>query len=128
MLILYATYTSPHPGVSSLVNEATLKRLHDRTVSILREGEHISPVLARDLEILQYLRTNVFLQSWPIGSTALSPYHRFNSGRQCMYGICGICTSVQHRLGSYTVWQADDELPPPRGVRWELSEKQASCL
>ena len=24
--------------------------------------------------------------------------------------------------------QADDELPPPRGVRWELSEKQASCL
>ena len=23
---------------------------------------------------------------------------------------------------------ADDELPPPRGVRWELSEKQFSCL
>jgi hypothetical protein len=23
---------------------------------------------------------------------------------------------------------ADDVLPPPRGVRWELSEKQSSCL
>ena len=23
---------------------------------------------------------------------------------------------------------ADDELPPPRGVRWELSEEQYSCL
>jgi len=23
---------------------------------------------------------------------------------------------------------ADDELPPPRGVRWELSEKQSGCL
>jgi len=23
---------------------------------------------------------------------------------------------------------ADDELPPPRGVRWELSEKQFGCL
>ena len=62
MLVLYATYTSSHPGVASLVNEATLTRLHDRTVSILGEGEHISPVLAKDLEILQDLRTNVFLQ------------------------------------------------------------------
>ena len=24
--------------------------------------------------------------------------------------------------------KADDELSPPRGVRWELSEKQFSCL
>ena len=24
--------------------------------------------------------------------------------------------------------KADDELPPPRGVRWELSEKQLGCL
>jgi hypothetical protein len=24
--------------------------------------------------------------------------------------------------------KADDELPPPRGARWELSEKQFGCL
>ena len=24
--------------------------------------------------------------------------------------------------------EADDELPPPRGVRWELSENQFDCL
>lgn len=60
MLVLYATYTSSHPYLSSLVNVETLKRLHDRTVRILRENEAISPVLAKDLKILEYVRRKVF--------------------------------------------------------------------
>lgn len=60
MLVLYATYTSSHPSLSSLVNVDTLKRLHDRTVRILRENEMISPVLAKDLKILEYVRRKVF--------------------------------------------------------------------
>ncbi|KIX10658.1 uncharacterized protein Z518_01742 [Rhinocladiella mackenziei CBS 650.93] len=74
MLVLYATYTSPHPGLSSLVDERILRRLHDRTVSILRENEAISPILAKDLKILEHVRTKVFpsAASYPTGSTTSS--------------------------------------------------------
>ncbi|EXJ63224.1 hypothetical protein A1O7_03671 [Cladophialophora yegresii CBS 114405] len=73
MLVLYATFTSPHPGLSSLVQEDVLRRLHDRTVRILRESEAISPVLAKDLKILEHVRRQVFPPSnYPPGSTASS--------------------------------------------------------
>ena len=73
MLVLYATFTSPHPGLRSLVDEGTLRRLHDRTVRILRENEFISPVLAKDLKILEHVKTKVFPpSSYPVGSTASS--------------------------------------------------------
>ncbi len=78
MLVLYATFTSPHPGLSSLISEEVLKRLHDRTVRILRENEAISPVLAKDLRILEHVRRHVFsAPTYPAGSTASS----FSSGR-----------------------------------------------
>lgn len=74
MLVLYATHTSTHPGLSSLIDESTLKRLHNRTVQILRENEQISPVLAKDLKILEHVRSKVFPSStsYPAGSTASS--------------------------------------------------------
>ncbi|EXJ75519.1 uncharacterized protein A1O5_00025 [Cladophialophora psammophila CBS 110553] len=78
MLVLYATYTSPHPGLSSLVQEDVLRRLHDRTVRILRESENISPVLAKDLKILEHVRMKVFPSSaYPPASTGSS----FSSSR-----------------------------------------------
>ena len=60
MLVLYATFTSPHPGLSSLVREDLLRRLHDRTVLILKENEAISPILAKDLKILEHVHRQVF--------------------------------------------------------------------
>jgi hypothetical protein len=60
MLVLYAVYTSPHLGLSSLVDTVTLKRLHDRTIRILQENKHISPILAKDLKILEHVRKNIF--------------------------------------------------------------------
>ncbi|KIW21762.1 uncharacterized protein PV07_12809 [Cladophialophora immunda] len=60
MLVLYATFTSPHRGLSSLVQEDVLRRLHHRTVQILRENAAISPVLAKDLQILEHVRLKVF--------------------------------------------------------------------
>lgn len=78
MLVLYATFTSPHPGLNSLISEETLKRLHDRTVRILKENEAISPVLAKNLKILEYVKRQVFpATNYPTGSTASS----FESGR-----------------------------------------------
>ncbi|KAH0847045.1 hypothetical protein FOPE_12715 [Fonsecaea pedrosoi] len=78
MLVLYATFTSPHPGLSSLVQEDVLRRLHDRTVQILRENEAISPVLAKDLKILEHVRMKVFPPAiYPSASTASS----FSSSR-----------------------------------------------
>ena len=74
MLVLYATYTSPHPGLRSLVEGDTLRRLHDRTVKILRENELISPVLAKDLKILEHVKMKVFpmATSFPAGSAGSS--------------------------------------------------------
>ncbi|KAL2428874.1 hypothetical protein ABEF95_008857 [Exophiala dermatitidis] len=60
MLVLYAVFTSPHPTLRSLVDEQTLKRLHNRTIGILRENENISPILAKDLKILEHVRNKVF--------------------------------------------------------------------
>ena len=60
MLDLYAVYASPHLGLSSLVDIDTLKRLYDRTIRILQENKHISPVLAKDLKILEHVRKNIF--------------------------------------------------------------------
>ncbi|OQV07394.1 Fungal Zn2-Cys6 binuclear cluster domain-containing protein [Cladophialophora immunda] len=78
MLVLYATFTSPHPGLSSLVQEDVLRRLHERTVQILRENEAISPVLAKDLKILEHMRMKVFPSStYPSASTVSS----FSSNR-----------------------------------------------
>lgn len=56
MPALYAVFTPPHPGMKSLVAEPTLRRLHDRTIDILRENEKISPILAKDLMILEHIR------------------------------------------------------------------------
>lgn len=72
MLVLYATYTSPHPGLRSLVDGDTLRRLHDRTVAILRENEMISPVLAKDLKILEHVRLKVFPPATPYPMTSTS--------------------------------------------------------
>ncbi|KIW16916.1 hypothetical protein PV08_04106 [Exophiala spinifera] len=79
MLVLYATYTARHPGLNSLIDEYTLKRLHDRTIRILRENEAISPVLAKDRQILEHVRTKVFgpPTSYPGVSTSSS----FSSNR-----------------------------------------------
>lgn len=79
MLVLYATFTARHPGLSSLVDEYTLKRLHDRTIRILRENEAISPVLAKDRHILEHVRAQVFgpATSYPAVSTTSS----FSSNR-----------------------------------------------
>lgn len=74
MLVLYAVFTSPHPGLNTLVDEHTIKRLHDRTIDILRENEMISPILAKDLTILDHVRTRVFgpATSYPAASAASS--------------------------------------------------------
>jgi hypothetical protein len=73
MLVLYATFTSPNPSLSSLVREDVLHRLHERTVKILRENEAISPILAKDLKILEHVRRQVYPRaSYPPGSTASS--------------------------------------------------------
>jgi len=72
MLVLSATYTSSHPDLSSLVDESTLRRLFERTIKILKDHDNISPVLAKDLKILQHVRNNVFSQSYPPGSAASS--------------------------------------------------------
>jgi len=79
MLVLYATYTSPHPELRKLVATETLQRLHDRTISILRENEAISPVLAKNLRILEHVRAKVFgsATSYPAVSTSSS----FSSNR-----------------------------------------------
>ncbi|KAK4941850.1 hypothetical protein LTR10_018326 [Elasticomyces elasticus] len=79
MLVLYATYKSPHPALSSLVDEHTLKRLHDRTVRILRENELISPVLAKDLKILEHVRLRAF--GPPTSYPAVSSSSSFSSNR-----------------------------------------------
>ncbi|KIV90679.1 hypothetical protein PV10_05308 [Exophiala mesophila] len=60
MLVLYAAYTAPHPALSSLIDRDTLLRLHNRTISILKENEAISPILAKDLKILEHVRNRVF--------------------------------------------------------------------
>ena len=65
MLVLSATYTSPLPELSSLVDERTLRELFDRTIKILQEHESISPVLKNDARILQHVRSNVFPHSYP---------------------------------------------------------------
>lgn len=74
MLVLYATHKAPHPGLSSLIDEYTLKRLHDRTVRILRDNEAISPVLAKDRQILEHVRAHVFgpATSYPAVSASSS--------------------------------------------------------
>ena len=64
MLVLSATYTSPLPELSSLVDEATLRELFDRTIQILQEHESISPVLKHDAILLQDVRANIFPDSY----------------------------------------------------------------
>lgn len=81
MLVLYATYTAPHPAVSSMVDESTLKRLHDRTINILRENELISPILAKDLKILEHVRAKVFGAATTASYPAVSASSSFSSNR-----------------------------------------------
>jgi len=42
-------------------------------------------------------------------------------------GVASVFHSMTFLPLNVSSW-ADDELPPPRGVRWELSEKQSGCL
>jgi hypothetical protein len=78
MLVLFATYTSSHARLHSLITRDTLLRLHERTIQILRENEAISPVLAKDLKILEHVKRQVFSNSsYPTTSTASS----FSSNR-----------------------------------------------
>lgn len=74
MLVLYAAYTAPHPALSSLIDRDTLLRLHNRTAGILKENEAISPILAKDLKILEHVRNRVFsyLTSNPSASQSSS--------------------------------------------------------
>ncbi|ETN40142.1 uncharacterized protein HMPREF1541_04418 [Cyphellophora europaea CBS 101466] len=72
MLVLAATYTSPHPDLSSMVNESTLRHLFHRTLGILQANESISPVLAKDFRILQQVRANVFPDTKPSMSSSFS--------------------------------------------------------
>ena len=78
MLVLFATFTSSHPGLGSLVPEDVLRRLYDRTIRVLRDNEAISPVLAKDLKILEHVGKKVFpVSSYPAASAASS----FSSSR-----------------------------------------------
>lgn len=72
MLVLSATYTSQSPELSSLVDEATLRRLFDRTLAILHEQEAISPVLGQDAKILEHVKGKVFQTAYPPASAASS--------------------------------------------------------
>ena len=75
MLVLYATYTSPHSGLRSLMNRSTIMRLHGRTVAILRENQSISPVLATDLKILEHVERQVFSPPKISQSSCTAPQH-----------------------------------------------------
>jgi hypothetical protein len=68
MLVLYATFTSSHPSLNSLIDEQTLRRLHKRTLNILRENETVSPVLKKDWEILEHVGRRVFSSNYQINS------------------------------------------------------------
>jgi hypothetical protein len=60
MLVLSATFTSPHHEISALVDRGILRKLFDRTIQILEEHRSISPVLDKDAQILKHVKKNVF--------------------------------------------------------------------
>ena len=72
MLVLAATFTSPHKELSQMVDEGTLRHLFDRTLDILMANESISPVLAKDARILQHVRAKVFPDTKPSISSSFS--------------------------------------------------------
>jgi hypothetical protein len=72
MLVLAATFNSPHKELSSMITENKLRHLFDRTLDILLANENISPSLARDARILQHVRANTFPDTKPSLSSSFS--------------------------------------------------------
>lgn len=60
MLVLCATYNSDIKALSDLVPKKALVDLLDRTIRFLRLSKDISPVLAKDAELLEHIKATLF--------------------------------------------------------------------
>ena len=72
MLVLSATFTCQHPDLSSFISGDKLRQLFHRTIAILHRHAEISPVLAKDVRILEHVRDRVFPGQYPATSMTSS--------------------------------------------------------
>ncbi|RMZ92572.1 hypothetical protein DV736_g180, partial [Chaetothyriales sp. CBS 134916] len=60
MLVLSATFTSSRKELRDLISESLIRKLLDRTIKLLHDNAKISPVLAKDANILRHVRSKIF--------------------------------------------------------------------